>query len=406
MIHVIFQVLMFGACCKAYVNLALNRPAWQESDYSPDWGADKAVDGRYSDRSAGGNQCTISANGKSTATLRVDLQSVVSISHINIFYRTDNAPSPGTYSMRFAGFFLYVSNTTSKDDGYLCFHQIQDKDGTPTENQTISCPVHGRYVIYYNERGNPDVTYPSYYSQYAFNELCELEAYGCHNPKFYGETCAQPCPEKCQEQNCDISGHCLGCIPGYQDPRCSQKCSKQKFGLGCSVLCGNCSNGETCHHVNGTCLSGCNEGAEGDKCQAACIPGFYDRDCRYTCSDNCGVPNRCDKFTGECDRGCQRGWKGGQCDQKCDGGMYGANCNQNCGHCLDDEHCDHINGTCEAGCSPGYDGSLCDDNLQETGFTNIYENTRLDDTSQSEENTMSRNRRRNDTQDDINIDED
>lgn len=75
-----------------------------------------------------------------------------------------------------AGFFLYVSNTTLKEDGYLCFHEIQTVAGTPAEDQTIHCSVHGRYVIYYNER-RQGVVYPSYYSQYAYNELCEVEVY-------------------------------------------------------------------------------------------------------------------------------------------------------------------------------------------------------------------------------------
>lgn len=76
-----------------------------------------------------------------------------------------------------AGFFLYVSNTTLKENGYLCFHEIQTVAGTPAEDQTITCSVHGRYIIYYNER-RQDVVYPSYYSQYAYNELCEVEVYG------------------------------------------------------------------------------------------------------------------------------------------------------------------------------------------------------------------------------------
>ncbi|XP_062583943.1 uncharacterized protein LOC134245691 [Saccostrea cucullata] len=155
--------------------MALHRPAWQENAFlSHSWGADKAVDGLYSNREYTGNQCTISADKKETATWRVDLQGVVSISYINILYRTDNVS--GAYIGRFAGFFLYVSNTTFKEEGYLCFHEIQKVNSTPTEDHRINCTVNGRYVIFYNER-RPDVAYPAYYSQYAFNELCEVEVY-------------------------------------------------------------------------------------------------------------------------------------------------------------------------------------------------------------------------------------
>ena len=74
-----------------------------------------------------------------------------------------------------AGFFLYVSNTTSKKDGHLCFH---DQGFSSTaDDQRIICSVHGRYVIYYNER-KLDVTYPSHFSNFAYYELCELEVYG------------------------------------------------------------------------------------------------------------------------------------------------------------------------------------------------------------------------------------
>ncbi|XP_062610993.1 multiple epidermal growth factor-like domains protein 10 isoform X2 [Saccostrea cucullata] len=359
----IVLIFLLVSCTKSYENLALNKPAWQQSDW-PDkpveWGAAKAVDGQYTDRSVGGNQCTESGPSQSTAEWRVDLQSVASISYINIFYRTDNTPSPGTYYNRFAGFFVYVSNTTRRQDGHLCFHELQQVNGTPTENQTISCPVHGRYVIYYNERGRQGVTYPSYYSRYAYNELCELEVIGCSDPRFYGENCNQPCSENCQEQRCNITtGECLGCVPGYQGPMCNQVCDNQRYGLECSFICGNCIDGVTCNHVNGTCLNGCDVGVEGEKCQAECTAGFYGKNCGQRCSENCFVTNRCDRFTGECKEKCKPGWQTLRCTQKCEGGTYGVDCRQICGHCLNGEYCHHLNGTCGEGCSVGFHGATC-----------------------------------------------
>lgn len=73
-------------------NLALHQPTWEEypwPDKGRDFGSENAVDGLYDDRGMGG-QCTISEDGKYNATWRVDLEGVVSISYINIYYRTDN----------------------------------------------------------------------------------------------------------------------------------------------------------------------------------------------------------------------------------------------------------------------------------------------------------------------------
>ncbi|XP_061166292.1 multiple epidermal growth factor-like domains protein 10 [Saccostrea echinata] len=346
----------------AFENLALNKPAWQQTNW-PDkpvaWGAAKAVDGLYTDRSAG-DQCSIADDRQVTAEWGVDLQSVVSISHIVIYYRTDNLPSPSPYTTRFAGFFLYVSNTTFRDDGYLCFHEIQTVDGTPTENQTISCPVHGRYVIFYNER-RQGVTYPKFYSQYVFNELCEVEVYGCPVQRYYGENCDVPCPENCQEQRCNITtGECLGCVPGYQGPKCTQACNVETYGLECSFLCGNCSDPESCDNTNGTCLSGCKEGVQGNKCQTQCQVGRYGENCLQNCSGNCYVSSHCNRFNGACVGGCSHGWKNIDCNEECNDGKYGYNCNQSCGHCLEGSHCDKVNGTCLKGCSSGFMGILCD----------------------------------------------
>lgn len=83
-----------------------------------------------------------------------------------------------------AGFYLYVSKTTSKEDGHLCFHDNSTIHGMLSENKRINCSVFGRYVIYYNER-RPGVGYPNFYSPFAYNELCEVKVYG----KICGDLC-------------------------------------------------------------------------------------------------------------------------------------------------------------------------------------------------------------------------
>lgn len=81
---------------------------------------------------------------------------------------------PGPFVNRMAGFSLYVSNTTSKEQGHFCYKD--QSGGTPAVKQNISCSINGRYVIYYNERSRDHNS--SFLSQYAFNELCEVEVYG------------------------------------------------------------------------------------------------------------------------------------------------------------------------------------------------------------------------------------
>ncbi|XP_062607519.1 receptor-type tyrosine-protein phosphatase alpha-like isoform X5 [Saccostrea cucullata] len=345
----------------AYENIALNKPATQQYPYlgNLNWGADKAVDGKYTRRSAVGGECTISGVNQRTATWWVDLGSVLSIHHITIYYRTDDITWDATngYTNRFLGFSVYISNTTNKGDGVQCFKDTMYTTATIPNTTTIPCIKHGRYVIYYNERLQ-GVPYPAGYSTYAFNELCELQVYGCPTSGVYGQNCDIPCPQNCQERHCNIvNGTCLGCVAGYKGLRCEEQCDPGTYDLECTKTCGNCSDGDHCNHVNGSCPNGCDVGAQGYTCDEVCSFGRHGKNCVEFCNSTCR--GGCNRFTGVCESGCIAGWKGDFCENKCDRRMYGEKCNTSCGFCLNLEQCHHINGTCLNRCDRGFQGDKC-----------------------------------------------
>lgn len=80
------------------------------------------------------------------------------------------------FTSRFLGFSVYISNTTVKEDGVLCFKDNFYNRSTIPDSTNITCLLHGRYVIYYNSRKHPP--YPDGYSAYAYSDLCEVEVYG------------------------------------------------------------------------------------------------------------------------------------------------------------------------------------------------------------------------------------
>ena len=82
------------------------------------------------------------------------------------------------FAPRFIGFSVYVSNTTDKAEGVLCFKDDNYTLNTIPAIFNTTCFVHGQYVIYFNEYKNGSRFNNFSKTRYAFNELCELEVYG------------------------------------------------------------------------------------------------------------------------------------------------------------------------------------------------------------------------------------
>ncbi|XP_056003373.1 uncharacterized protein LOC125657435 isoform X1 [Ostrea edulis] len=139
--------------------------------------------------------------------------------------------------------------------------------------------------------------------------LCEIEVNGCP-ANHYGSPC-RPCPVNCDQCNA-IDGSCV-CQAGYKGDNCTEACSNSTYGVNCVYSCGHCLN-ETCGHVTGNCLLGCDVGWTTNKCNTACSSGWYGQSCALRCSSHCVTPHLCDRFTGTCLGGCATGWINKTCD--------------------------------------------------------------------------------------------
>lgn len=129
------------------------------------------------------------------------------------------------------------------------------------------------------------------------------------------------------------------------------ECANYMFGPACNRSCGNCRKREDCHHINGSCLSGCKAGYQGEKCMKGtrihvyltaslkerqvisrasfwylrtiicvnldlfivCDYGFHGPKCLKECSKFCKTTQDCHPITGTCHGGCRSGWQGHDC---------------------------------------------------------------------------------------------
>lgn len=86
---------------------------------------------------------------------------------------------------RFAGFSLYVSNTTDRHNGYLCYKNGRE---LPPLDFITDCIKYGRYVIFYNERLNGIQYPPGYEPASVATELCEVSVKGMLITLFFNNT--------------------------------------------------------------------------------------------------------------------------------------------------------------------------------------------------------------------------
>ena len=91
-VDMLLYVQYICSLCLLTVNVALNKPAYQQYPSIPGddrFDASNAVDGRKSDLSFNGGECSVS-RAEQTTTWWVNLTTIHSIHHITIYFRTDN----------------------------------------------------------------------------------------------------------------------------------------------------------------------------------------------------------------------------------------------------------------------------------------------------------------------------
>ncbi|KAK3786895.1 hypothetical protein RRG08_051697 [Elysia crispata] len=94
-------------------------------------------------------------------------------------------------------------------------------------------------------------------------------------------------------------------------------CTGNRYGANCSEVCNSKCGGQAneCDGYSGACLSGCDDGFRGDRCDLACANNTFGANCSEACSETCaGRNNECSHVTGYCIFGCDEGYQGYNCE--------------------------------------------------------------------------------------------
>ncbi|XP_041349684.1 platelet endothelial aggregation receptor 1-like isoform X2 [Gigantopelta aegis] len=116
-------------------------------------------------------------------------------------------------------------------------------------------------------------------SIWAYNcALCSGQCKSCDSG-WYGENCTERCIN-CELDGCNITtGICFQCNSYYCGTNCTETCPK------------TCSRSRTkrsvCHRDTRQCLSGCQKGMWGDRCDIPCSKGCWNRECHFDGTCHC-----------------------------------------------------------------------------------------------------------------------
>ncbi|XP_078330537.1 uncharacterized protein LOC144624551 [Crassostrea virginica] len=211
---------------QAYENLALHKQAWQSSSLRSYTGADRAVDGQYTDLREWTGQCAVS-DGEQTTEWRVDLGGVKNIHHVFVQYATENDVWEN-----------------------LALHKQAWQSSSLRSYTGADRAVDGQYIDLREWTGQ----------------------------------CAVSDGEQTTEWRVDLGGvkNIHHVFVQYATENDVWGCNIYTYGSDC-IHCGNCSGGVQCNHVTGTCPNGCDAGIYGDKCDLECGNNTYGVECKEKC---------------------------------------------------------------------------------------------------------------------------